>query len=146
MKRVPVIGVDDVTGRTAAGPVITGLIVCSQQRQHRVEEPGFLQSEEYRISSQIGAKPPRAQQVLRSTGWRFRRIGQSYLGCLATAPLKGSQDVSRLSYLPSRQRVEIRENPFPLCLFRCRRRHSLQPLRKTINSVALSESIILERE
>src|SRR5262249_28349091 len=88
MVRVPVIGVDDMAGGATAGPVVARLIVRSQQRQHRVEQPRLLQSQEDRVRSQVGTQPARAQQVLCRPAGRLGWIGQADIRSFAAATLE----------------------------------------------------------
>src|SRR5271157_441359 len=95
VRRIAVVGVDDVAGGAAAGAIIAGMIVRAGKREDWIEEPCFLQAEENGIGAQLGAESAIAEFVVGLTGIFFAR-GIACLGFFAAAALEDAQDVSRL--------------------------------------------------
>ena len=56
VRRIAIVGVNDVAGGAAAGAIVAGMIVGAGQRHDRIEQARFLQAEENGIGAQFRAE------------------------------------------------------------------------------------------
>ena len=103
MDGTAIIPIHDMAGTATAGAVIAGMIVRTEQAQGRVEQTGFLKSDENRIGAQVGAKSAYGEFDIRSTGI-FLSIGQAGNRSATATAFKDAKDVAGLRDFPSRER------------------------------------------
>jgi len=60
MRRIAIVRVDYMAGRTARRTKVTRMIIGAKKIQRRIHQPGFLQSEKNGISAIVAAKAARA--------------------------------------------------------------------------------------
>ncbi len=108
--RRPIVRVDHVAGRTAAGSEVAWMVIGAEQGQQRVEQTGPLQIQPYGIGPIEGSEAARAQPV----GWPTRQFvneGNTELQRALPAPLEDPEHVTRLADLEARERLEELEHP-----------------------------------
>ena len=123
VKRIAIVGINDVASRTARGAVITRLIVRAQERQQRVEQAGLLQSLKHRVRARQGAEAAIAQP--------------------SVPAFENTQRVAGLRRFEVRQRIEKRQQALGALLFGRNRRPADQPSRRSVGGVTFSETGIL---
>src|SRR6185503_14856714 len=116
MCRVAIVRVDHVTGGTARGAIIAGMIVRAEKIQCWVEQSCFLYSEKDRIRALCSAKAACAESFVRLAGIFFFVRQTDFESSLAAA-LKHAQDVSGLRNLPTRNRIQQAQETFGASLF-----------------------------
>ncbi len=145
VRRRAVVGVHDVAGGAAARPVVAGLIVGPEERQHRVEEPRPLQVQPHGIGAVEGTQAPRAESI----GRLARRLvdeRHAQLELSLLAALEDAKHVARLSHLEAGQGIEEGQDPLAQRLLGCGRRDRVEPPRPAVLVVTLPEARQLPRE
>ena len=139
-----VVGVNHVTRRATARPVVARVVVRAQEIERGVEQPRFLESDQNGVCAVLRAETPRAQS-------RFRlpiileRVRKPHLLRVAPTALEDAEDVARLADLEAREGVEKRHDALEFHLEIARRRHRLQPLRRPVHAVTFAEPRRLDR-
>ena len=100
VRRVAIVGVNHVTGRTATGAIFAGMIVGTGKREDRVEQARFLQAEKDGIGAEFAAEAAIAELVIGLAGIFFAR-GIADLRFLATAALEHAENIAGLRNLPA---------------------------------------------
>ena len=140
----PVVGVDHVARGAAAGAVVARMIVGPQEVQRRVEQPGFLKTDEHGIGAVLGSQAASAQAGAGLAGL-VERVRNADLWRVAPAALEDAEDIPGLRGLEAGQGVEERHDTFVFELELCRRGYGLEPLRSSVHAVALAVARALER-
>src|ERR1051326_5394365 len=115
MERTAIVGIHDVAGRASTAAVIAGVIVAAEEIKRRIEQARFLQANENGVGPQIGSQPPHGELDI-GFAWIFIDIGNPHHRPGASAAFEYAQDVSRLTYLPARKRVQKRKDSKIVCL------------------------------
>src|SRR5271165_4157884 len=66
--RGSIIRVDHVAGRAAAGAIVAGVVIGTQEVERRVLQPGLLQGDKNRIGAVAGSQSPCAETRARLAG------------------------------------------------------------------------------
>ncbi len=142
--RRSVVAVNHMASRTAARAIVAGLIVRARQREHRIHEARLLQAKKDWIGAQLRAEAAAAQLVVGTAGL-LAALRIAGLGFRPAATLEHAQHVARLRNLPALEGRNLREDAFAARLFRRRRRHSAQRLRRAVARVTFAETRVLVR-
>src|SRR5580704_7184061 len=141
MRRVNIIGINDVAGGAAAGAIVAGMIIGARKGHDRIQQTRFLQAEKNGVRAQFGAESAVAELVVRFAGI-FLPIGIADFAFLATAAFENSQDIAGLGSLPTEKRIEFRQDAFGARFVRCGRGNSPGGLGLAVAIVALAEASI----
>src|SRR3954453_24015003 len=127
VKRIAIVGVDDVASRAARRAVIAGVIVRAEEREMRIVEPRLVQIDERGRDAQAGAAVAIAESDVGLSCLPFwRRIPNIGERARAGDPaaFEGAEVLGGLKDLPARQRNENRQRALR-DLFGSRRRRGL---------------------
>src|SRR6266481_8220648 len=119
MARISIVGVNHMTGGTAARSIVTRMVVGSEKPETGIQQSRLLQTEIDRIRSDLGAEATNAQPILTS--------------------LKDSEDVTGLRDLESRQRIEEWQHTMLGKFFLGGRRDGVYPRWKTFLGIGFAE-------
>ena len=136
--RRAIVGIDDVTRRATARPIIAGVIVGAEEVERRVEQTSLLQPNENRVGAVLSTESAIAQTCSRTARF-FACFRNTDFRTKASAPFKDAENVAGLSDLKARQRIEERDDPFVFHLVLSRRGNGLQTLRRAVHGIALAE-------
>src|SRR5579872_874638 len=140
-----IVGVDYVASAASAGAVVSGLIIRSREREQRIQQPRFLQTQKGGIGAQQGSEAALTQFHVGLT-WFLFEVWDSYLRLLFATTFENAQDVTGLRNFPALNRLKKGKHSLGASFFRRGRREGLQSLRRAIRRVALAEMRILERD
>src|SRR6266852_3729892 len=139
VRRVAVVGIDDVTRRTPAAAIVAGMIVRARKRQDGVEQARFLQAEENGIGAQPGSEAALAEFVVR-LAWLLFAVGIADLSFFSPAAFEHAKDVARLRSFPAKKRIELRNHALGAGFFRRGLWRRLDRLWPPIAIVAFAEA------
>ena len=109
MRRVVVVGVDDVAGGAAAGAIVAGVIVGAGEGHDGIEEAGFLQAEEDGVGAELGAEAALGELIVGLAGL-FDARGITEFALFVAAAFEDAQYVAGLGDFPAFERIELRED------------------------------------
>src|SRR5713226_4344274 len=144
VRRVAVVGIDDVTRRTPAAAIVAWMIVGARKRHDRIEQSRFLQPEENGIGTQSRSKAAVAEFIVRLAGIFFAR-GIADFGFLPSAAFKNAKHVARLRSLPAKERIKFGNHAFGAGFFRRGLWRRLDRLWPPIAIVAFPEARVFRR-
>ena len=142
--RIAVIGVDEMTGATAAGAIVAGMIVGARKRHDRVEQACFLEAEKNRVGAQPGAQTAVTELVVRLARVFFT-IGIADLGFLSTPAFEHTKDIAGLGRFPAEERIEFGYHAFGADFFGCGPGKGFDRLRFAATIVAFTEARVFHR-
>ena len=145
MPRVPIIRVNDMTRRAAGRTIIARVIVCARIVKCRIEQTRLLQTQIHRVGTLRGPESARTQTLVR-LAWIFIFVRQTNFQASFAAALEHPQNIARLRYFPTRQRIQERQNPLQSFLLISWLRNLNQPLRRAGLAIAFTEVGVLDRE
>src|SRR3979411_1488115 len=121
------------------------MIVRSEKSEKRIVQSRFLQTKKNRIGAIQGSKSAFGQTALGFTG-RFIGRGKTEGELFAAAVLENAQNISGISQVKTRQRLEERKDSVRLGVFGRDRRVVDQLQWRAIPAISLAEPIILQVE
>ena len=109
ISRRTIVRVNDVAGRATARAIIARMIVRAQKSEQRIVQSRFLQTEEDRIGAIERAESALGQTIARSAV-AARRVSEAELQLFFAAFFENAQNVSRITQVETRQRLDERQN------------------------------------
>ena len=137
--RRTVVGVDDMAARAAAGAVVAGMVVGTEEVERWVEQPRLCEADHDRVGAVFGAEAAVAQSRA-GPAVLLEAFGVAHLRSEAAAAFEDPQDVAGLRSFEPGQRIEGRDHRLVVHLVFGRRRNRLQPLADAVHAVAFAEA------
>ncbi len=140
-----VVRVDDVAGGAAAGAVVSGVVVGSRQREHRVHEARLLGADDHGIGPVQRPDAPGREPLVGLAGL-LEGIRKGDLELPPASALEDTEAIAGLRQLPAGEGEK--ERHLALVAHRLRRRlgNGLQHARLAVGSVALAHHRRLQGE
>lgn len=126
-----------MAGSATAGAEITRVIIGTSEIERRIEQSGFLESDEDGVGSVCGAKSAITEPGSGAAGF-FEAFGDGSIRNEASTSFEDTQDVSWLSNFEARKRIEVRKDSFASRFFGCGRGDGLDALWCAMHAVAFT--------